>query len=217
MAKAAQLDFTNVKEGGVFNKKRYPEGDYKGVILKVADANKKDDKKVKMWLFTIKVKSGTYPYYCTYTAENQLWKIRNLFVAAGMNVPKKRMSVDPNKVVGKAIGVTLEDDEYDGKEQSVVSATFPLSELEGDADDDESDDDDSDDDEEEDEEDSDDDDTEEEDSDDEEEDDEEDEEEEPPPPPKKKNKKKAEPPAKKKGKKKTDDDDDLEELDIEDL
>ena len=138
-AKAAVVDFSNVKDGGQFNKKQYPPGDYLGKITSVVDAVKKDDKKVAMWLFTIKVKTGTYPYYVTPAAENQAWKVRNLFVAAGVTVPKKRVNVDPNKVVGKEIGVTLEDEEYDGKMQSVVAATFPTSELDGDAgDDDES-------------------------------------------------------------------------------
>jgi|SRR5882672_1947888 len=134
-ASAQRLDFTNVKEGGMmFNKRHQPAGDYKGKITKVQDAkSKKDDS--KMWLFTIEVNGAAYPYYCTF-AENQLWKIRNLFVAAGINVPKKQVQVDPTKVVGKSIGVTLEDDEYDGKMQSVVQATFPVSELDGDTDDD---------------------------------------------------------------------------------
>lgn len=131
-AKPVQVDFTNVKDGGNFNKKRQPAGDYKADIIKVTDVAKKGEKKKSMWLFTITVKSGTYPYYCNYLEENQLWKIRNLFIAAGINVPKKRLQVDPNKVVGRSIGVTLEDDEYDGKAQSNIASTFPTSELDGD-------------------------------------------------------------------------------------
>lgn len=122
------LDFTNVKDGGgSFNKKRQKEGDYSAKITAVADAPAKSDG-VMQWMFTIQVGAGTYPYYCKHT-ENQLWKIRNLLIAAGMNVPKKRVKVDPNKLVGKTIGVTLEDDEYDGKAQSNIAATFPASEL----------------------------------------------------------------------------------------
>lgn len=136
-ATAAQIDFTNVKDGGNFNKKHQSPGDYKAKVTKVADAKSKKDG-AKMWLFTIQVGTGTYPFYCKHEA-NQFWKIRNLLVAAGMNVPKKRVNVDPNKVVGKSIAVTLEDEEYEGKMQSNVAATFPISELEesdGDADDD---------------------------------------------------------------------------------
>lgn len=131
-ATAAQLDFTNVKDGGgSFNARHVPPGDYKAKVIKVEDAVKKDDKSKKMWLFTIEVDGAKYPYYCTFD-ESQLWKIRNLFVAAGINVAKKRTALDPNKVVGKFIAVTLEDDEYDGKMKSVVNATFPISELDGD-------------------------------------------------------------------------------------
>jgi hypothetical protein len=128
-AKQHKLDFTKVKDGGNFKKTRYPAGDYKGTITKVEDAKPKDkNDKTPMWLFTIKVKAGAYPFYCK-LQENQLWKVRNLFVAAGLAVPKKSINVDPNKVVGKDVAVTLDDTEYDGKEQSEVAAVFPLSEL----------------------------------------------------------------------------------------
>lgn len=146
MAKAKALDFTNVKDGGQFNAKHQPPGDYKAKISKVADAKSKGDGEA-MWLFTITVGTGTYPYYCK-LQENQLWKIRNIFVAAGLNIPKKRVNVDPNKIVGKTIGVTLEDDEYEGKMKSVISATFPPSELEENAPGDDGDDDSGEDDEE---------------------------------------------------------------------
>lgn len=145
-AKKMQVDFTNVKDGGSFNKKHQMMGDYKATIAKVQDAKKKDGG-APMWLFTIKVGTGLYPYYCSFE-ENVLWKIRNLCVAAGLNVPKKRLQVDPNKLVGKAIGVTLEDEEYEGKMQSSVGAVFPTSELEeteGATSDDDDDDDDEDD------------------------------------------------------------------------
>lgn len=130
-ATAAAIDFTNVKDGGgAFNKKRQPEGDYKAKVTRVVDAPSKKDN-TPQWLFTIQVGSGTYPYYCKHE-ENQYWKIRNLLVAAGLTVPKKKVKVDPNKIVGKMIAVTLEDDEYDGKTQSNIAATFPLSELDDD-------------------------------------------------------------------------------------
>lgn len=201
-ATAAGLDFTNVKDGGgSFNKKRQPEGDYKAKVTKVVDAPSKKDN-VPQWLFTIEAGTGTYPYYCKHQ-ENQLWKIRNLLVAAGISVPKKRVKVDPNMVVGKTIGITLEDDEYDGKMQSNVAAVFPASELSGDVDDEDTE---------------------------EETDEEEDEDDTPPPPAKKKKAPEPEPeddddeeededeePAPKKKAKAKPVDDDLEELDIEDI
>lgn len=133
MAKATTVDFSGVKDRGAFNPRKVPEGDYEAVITKVDDAPTKDDK--PMYTFTIKLKKfsqNSYPYRCV-IQENQLWKLRNIAVAAGINVPKKRMKFDPNKLVGKLIGVTMEDDEYerDGKTQfkSEVAAVFAASEL----------------------------------------------------------------------------------------
>ena len=184
-AKVRTLDLTNVKERQ-FNKKHQPAGDYAGKVLKVQDVKAKQSGD-PMWLFTLKAGSGSYPYYCKFDAEN-VWKVVNLFVAAGIKVPKKKLKIDPNKVVGMDVGVTLDDTEYEGRMQSEVAGVIPLDEVEGaeeGTDEDE----------------------EEEDAEEEETEEEEDEEEEPAP------KKKS-----KKGKKKTaPDEDELEELDVEEL
>jgi hypothetical protein len=130
------LDFTGVRDGGgLFNKKRQLAGDYRAKVTKVVSAPAKKDGKMQ-WLFTIQVGTGSYPYYCKLVPE-QLWKLRNLLMAAGLNVPKQRVSVDPNKVVNREIAVTLDDDEYDDGDkvhkQSAITATFPLAELDEDA------------------------------------------------------------------------------------
>lgn len=137
MASASKqsIDFTNVKEGGSFSKKHMPAGDYLARVTKVEDAMPKDKSdKTPMWLFTIQLKetpSATYPYYCK-LQENQLWKVRNLLVAAGINVPKKKVAVDPNKLIGKLVAVSLDDTEYNDKMQSEVAAVFSPNELDGD-------------------------------------------------------------------------------------
>lgn len=141
MAKGMILDMTNVKEGGgAFNKRRVPEGDYLAKVTKVEDALVKSEanKGAHQWLFTIVLTdkaNATYPYYCQTQAENQLWKVRNLLVAAGITVPRKRVKVDPERLVGKTIAVTLQDAEYEGKEQSEIGAIFPPSEMNGGSDD----------------------------------------------------------------------------------
>lgn len=129
-ATSQMVDFSNVKDGGNFNTSQVASGDYLAKITKVEDAKSKGDD-THMYVFTIKLtkhSSYAYPYYCK-LQENQLWKLRNLLIAAGMTVPKKRMKLDPNKVVGKTVGVTMEDDEYEGKMKSVVAAIFPAAEL----------------------------------------------------------------------------------------
>lgn len=129
MATSRNVDFSSVKDGGTFNKRRIPGGDYLATVTKVEDAQAKDD--TFQYLFTIKIDSrpsSVFPYYCK-LQENQLWKLRNLMIAAGLTVPKKKVKVDPNRVVGRKIGVTVEDDEYEGKEQSTIAAVFPAAEL----------------------------------------------------------------------------------------
>lgn len=129
VAKKHAVDFSNVKEGSGINPVRVEEGDYLAKIISVEDHESKAGNPT--WVFVFQLddrKSATYPYYCG-LVDNQLWKIRNLLVAAGKTVPKKRVNVDPNSIVGKEVGITLSDDEYEGKEKSVIDAIFPASEL----------------------------------------------------------------------------------------
>lgn len=131
MATTKAVDFSKVKDGGgAFNRNRIPSGDYAATIIKVEDAvSKKDD--TFQFLFTIQIDkypTRKIPYYCK-LQENQLWKLRNLLIAAGLSVPKARVKVDPNRAVGKKIGVTVEDEEFDGKEQSGIAAVFPAADL----------------------------------------------------------------------------------------
>jgi hypothetical protein len=131
------VDFSSVPERGDFNPKRVDEGDYLAKITKAEDAEVKngENKGTFQYLFTIKLakfSQYSYPYYCQLDTK-QLWKLRNLMVAAGKNVPKKRVPIDPNQIVGKSVGVTMEDNEYDknGKTmyKSQIAAVFPAAEL----------------------------------------------------------------------------------------
>ena len=130
------VDFSNVKDGGAtFNKKRVPSGDYLARITLCQDSPAKDG--THQWLYTItlenKFTDRKFPYYCK-LQDNQLWKLRNLFIAAGIQVPKKKFSVDPNKILNRLVGITLEDDEYEGKAQSNIASVFSASELDDSAD-----------------------------------------------------------------------------------
>lgn len=141
------FDFTDVREPSAFTPKRKKAGDYEAVIVSFeAGVSKKDN---PQWVFGLQLtsdKSAVYPYYCGLDNDSA-WKIRNLILAAGMNAPKKKVSVDAAKLVGKKIGLELEDDEYEGREKSRISRIFPTSELadsepiDEDEDDDEEDDD----------------------------------------------------------------------------
>lgn len=123
------LDFTNVKDSSGINPTHVPLGDYKLKIVSVTEGNSKANN--PQWVFVLQsltLKSATYPYYCT-LEEKSLWKLRNLLLAAGLNVPKKRVNVDPARLVNKEIGATLEPEEYEGKWKSIVTAVFPADEV----------------------------------------------------------------------------------------
>lgn len=136
-ATARAVDLSNVKEGGSFRPRRKPEGDYRAKIVKVDDHQPNDKSKPMGWVFTIQVEGdarSTYPYYVN-PEPKQAWKIRTICAAAGINVKLARIKFDPNKLVNKAVGVALADDEYEGRPKSVIDDIFPVDEV-GDAADD---------------------------------------------------------------------------------
>lgn len=127
-ARKHALDFTNVKDSSGINPKHVEPGDYSAKIVSVTETDKDG---TPMWLFLFQLSdspTATYPYYCK-LQENQLWKVRNLLIACGKQVPKKRVNVDPNGLVGKVVGISLNDDEYEGKLKSVIEGVFPAEEL----------------------------------------------------------------------------------------
>lgn len=130
-AKAERLDFSKVRDRN-FNVKHVPPGDYLLTISKVVNTTSKAGN--KQWLFTLTGKTGAvkgaqYPYYCGKDSDN-LWKVRNLAIAAGYNIPKEVITFDPNKLVGRDVGATMDDDEYEGKLKSVIAAVMPPSDIE---------------------------------------------------------------------------------------
>jgi hypothetical protein len=129
-ASAKALDFSQVKERGPVSPIHQTAGDYAAKVTAVHDITMGETKR-PAWMFIVKVNQGTYAVRCGFN-ENELWKIRNMFVACGIAVPKKRLKVDPSRVVNKSLAVTLADHEHDNKMSSEVVATFPLAELDGD-------------------------------------------------------------------------------------
>lgn len=127
--KKRALDFTNVKDGGEFSQPHQTPGDYAMKITGVSEGS--SEKGNDYWTFTcqdVLKPRATYPYRCTLN-EASLWKLRNLFVACGIPVPKKKVQVDPGKLVGKKFGAALEDEEYKDRLRSVIAAVFPVSDV----------------------------------------------------------------------------------------
>lgn len=125
-AKKRRIDFSNVKDGKRYSQTHVEEGDFKFKIVGVEEVGPDDDGDFR-WDYELQLvgrASSSYPYRCK-LVENQLWKLRNLFVAAGKTVPKKAVNVDPTGVIGSIIGGTASDDEYGGRLRSVIDTVFP--------------------------------------------------------------------------------------------
>jgi len=137
-ATARVVDLTDVSEGGSFKPRRKPEGDYRAKFVKADDHTSKKEGSLPGWVMTVQIEGdnrSTYPVYLN-PDKKQVWKIYQACMAAGLNVKNARLKFDPNRLVGKEIGVYLEDDEYEGREKSVIGEMFPVSEVGGRADED---------------------------------------------------------------------------------
>jgi len=118
------IDFSNVREGSTFSPRRLPEGSYLAAVAKVEQ--KESSKGNPMLVFTVipvEHPTAVYPYYVV-LADNQLWKLRALLIAAGKEVPKRKVTIDPDSLVGKNIMIDLEDDEWEGREKSAIAGVF---------------------------------------------------------------------------------------------
>jgi hypothetical protein len=135
-ATARVVDLTGVSEGGGFRPRRKPSGDYRAKFVKADDHIKEG--KTPGWVMTVQIEGdarSTYPVYLN-PDKNQAWKIYQACRAAGLNAKQARVKFDPNRLVGKDIGVFLEDDEYEGRLKSTIGEMFPVSEVGGRADED---------------------------------------------------------------------------------
>lgn len=135
MAKKIRLDFSKTEERSGWNTKHIAEGLNKMKVEAVQETEAQDGTAMLIYALVPtdpKYKTRRFPYYCK-LQQNQLWKLRDLFVAAGISVPKKATSIDPAAPVGKFIAAEVEDDpnpNYAGR--SVVNGTYGLDILDED-------------------------------------------------------------------------------------
>lgn len=142
MAKKIRLDFSKVEERSGWNTRGIPEGLHKMKVESVQETEAGDG--TAMLVFALvptdsRFKSRRFPFYCK-LQQNQLWKLRDLLVAAGITVPKKATMIDPNGPVGKLIAAEVEDETGQYAGRSSVNATYGLDILDEDGDDNVSDD-----------------------------------------------------------------------------
>jgi len=143
---AIPVDFKGVESGG--GRVRVPEGDYRAKVVSIKQGTSKSSSNPMLtWEFVGtagKLKGKKLKDYTTLTAES-LWKLKGLLEALGFSVPSKRIDLAPmlKRAIGKELGLTLVDEEYENKMSSKIADYLTLDDLEDsdDEDDDESEDD----------------------------------------------------------------------------
>ena len=127
--KKIKLDFSKVEERSGWNTRAIPEGLHKMKVESVQETEAQDGTDMLVYALVpvdSRYKSRRFPFYCK-LQQNQLWKLRDLLVAAGVSVPKKAQMIDPNAPVGKFIAAEVEDESnqaYAGR--STVQGTYGL-------------------------------------------------------------------------------------------
>ena len=132
MAKRIKIDFTKTEERSGWNTRQIPEGLYKAKVAAVQETEAQDGTAMLVYAFVpedSRFKSRRFPYYCK-LQQNQLWKLRDLLVAAGETVPKRAVNIDPEKIVGKLVAIEVEDDSYNGNVRSSVNGVYGTDILE---------------------------------------------------------------------------------------
>lgn len=140
-----KVDFKGVEAGG--GRPRLPEGDYLAKVTDVKAGESKKGNSMLTWEFTIttpgKGKGKKFKSYTTLNKE-ALWKLKQLLEAMGLKVPNGSATLDLDKYMGREVGVTLVDEEYDNKMHSTISDFIPAADLDEDDDDEDEDEDESD-------------------------------------------------------------------------
>ena len=142
MAKKIRLDFSKVEERSQYNSRQIPEGLYEARVSGYENRDASDG--TAMLIYGLKPTSKKYAtrnfsFYCK-LQQNQLWKLRDLFVAAGESVEKKKgVQLDPEKVLGKKIVIEVADGTGQYADRSEVISVYPLDALEGLSDEDDDD------------------------------------------------------------------------------
>lgn len=126
MAKKIRIDFSKTEERSGWNTRQIPAGIYKATIESVKTTEAQDG--TGMLVYGLrpthsKFRTRLFPFYCK-LQQNQLWKLRDLLVAAGEKIPKKALNIDPDKVKGREIAIEVEDDTWEGKVRSQVQAVY---------------------------------------------------------------------------------------------
>lgn len=133
MAKKIKLDFSKVEERSGYNSRQMPEGLYEAKVVALEQKEAPDGTAMLVYALSptsSKYATRNFPHYCK-LQQNQLWKLRDLFVAAGETIPKKATQIDPEKIIGAKVAIEVGDGTGQYSDRSEIVSIYPLSTLEG--------------------------------------------------------------------------------------
>lgn len=137
-SKTERLDFSGVPKERRQRFRRIPEGEYRAKIMSVRKKWKDNDKtNTPYFAWTLQITDGKYkgtPFIeNTSLKKEALFNLRNLIFAASdgkKNVAgRNSVNFNPDVLLGKQVGIVVEDEEWDNKMRSTIGSIIPLSEL----------------------------------------------------------------------------------------
>ncbi len=123
---AIVVDFSDVSESA--GPVRVTPGDYIAMVKKVEMKTSKKNKPYLLW--TLVGISGALKkktlFHNTSLQSHALFSLRNTLLACKVDVPASKMQIDLRSLRGRKLGITVDDDEYQGRIKSVVVETWPF-------------------------------------------------------------------------------------------
>lgn len=132
----------SVNMEGVKSFKALPEGEYAVRVSDVqVETSENSGKQYLAW--ELEVSEGTHEgsklFHNTSLQPQSLFNLRNLLEAAGMEVPDGAMDLDLNELMNLEFGVTVEHENYQGKDKARIVDVFSLDEESDEGEDEEED------------------------------------------------------------------------------
>lgn len=124
MAKPLVIDFTNVEEGGF----AVPNGKYVVKVKKIEQKTSAAGAAYFNWELMILQgpHKGKKLFHITSLKAAALFNLRNTLIALGVPVPKGKLKLDLKALIGKIMGVTVVNEQYEGKDRPKIKDTFPV-------------------------------------------------------------------------------------------
>lgn len=127
----------NINLDGVSGTSRVPDGDYK-VKVKEASIETNESKGTQYVQFTLTIIDGKHEgknlRHMNSLQPHALFALRNTLEALNYPIPDGAFDLDLKSLVGLEMGVAVENEEYNGRDQSRVVDVFSAEELEEDED-----------------------------------------------------------------------------------